>query len=76
MQDLYVTPWLRHLFKQEEAAAGKQADIDELERMWNLTPPSFFISFAAQRGEEARERAEKDINDLWRMWRPLDTRTR
>lgn len=32
MQDLYVTPWLTYLFKQEEAAAGKQADIDELER--------------------------------------------
>ena len=73
MQDLYVTPWLTHLFKQEEAAAGKQADIDELERIWNLTPPSFLISFAAQGDAEAREKREKD--ELNRMWHLLDRRT-
>lgn len=28
MQDLYVTPWLTHLFKQEEAAVGKMADME------------------------------------------------
>jgi hypothetical protein len=75
MQDLYVTPWLTHLFKQEEAAAGKQADIDELERMWSLSPEPFFCNFELQRQDEARERAEKDIDELWRMWRLLDTRT-
>jgi hypothetical protein len=73
MQDPYVTPWLTHLFKQEEAAAGKQADIDELERIWNLTPPSFLISFAAQGDAEAREKREKD--ELNRMWHLLDRRT-
>ncbi len=55
MQDLYVTPWLTHLFKQEEAAAEKQADIDELERMWSLSPEPFFCNFQLQRQDEARE---------------------
>ena len=69
MQDLYVNPWLTHLFKQEEAAAGKLADIDELERMWSLSPEPFFCNFQLQRQDEARERAEKDIDELWRIWR-------
>ena len=55
MQDLYVAPWLTHLFKQEEAAAEKQADIDELERMWSLSPEPFFCNFQLQRQDEARE---------------------
>lgn len=72
MQDLYVTQWLTHLFKQKEAAAGKQADIDELERMWSLSPEPFFCNFELQRQDEARERREKDIDELNRMWQVLD----
>jgi hypothetical protein len=62
-----VTPWQTHLFKQEGAAAGKQADMYELERMWN-TPSSFCIGFAAQRAEETRERAEKEAPRTKRAW--------
>ena len=72
MQDLYVNPWLTHLFKQEEAAAGKLADIDELERMWSLSPEPFFCNSELQRQDEARERREKDIDELNRMWQVLD----
>ena len=71
MQDLYVTPWLTHLFKREEAAA----DIDDLERMWALSPEPFFCNFELQRQDEARARREKDIDKLNRMWRLLDRRT-
>ena len=62
-----MTPWQTHLFKQEGAAAGKLVDIDELERMWALSPEPFFCNFELQRQDEARERAEKDIDELWRM---------
>jgi hypothetical protein len=33
MEDKFVMPWQTHLFKQQGAAAGKLADIDELERV-------------------------------------------
>ncbi|MFZ0806649.1 MAG: hypothetical protein WAN03_10725 [Candidatus Sulfotelmatobacter sp.] len=69
-----MTPWT-HLFKQEAAPAGKLADIDELERMWSLSPEPFFCNFELQRQDEARERAEKDIHELNRIWRLLDRRT-
>jgi hypothetical protein len=68
-------PWLTHLFKREEAAAGKLADIDDLERMWALSPEPFFCNFELQRQDEARARREKDIDKLNRMWRLLDRRT-
>ena len=60
MEDKFVTPWRTHLFKREETAAGKLADIDELERMWALRPQPFFCNFELQRQDEARERREKD----------------
>ena len=63
-----MTPWQTHLFKQEETAAGKLADIDELERRWPLSPEPFFCNFELQRQDEARERREKDIDELNRMW--------
>ena len=47
MEDKLVTPWQTHLFKQEGAAAGKLVDIDELERMWALSPEPFFCNFEA-----------------------------
>ena len=75
MEDTFVTPWQTHLFKQEGAAAGKLADIDELERMWALSPAPFFCNFELQRQNEAHERSEKDIDELNRMWRLLDRRT-
>jgi hypothetical protein len=68
MEDTFVTQWQTHLFKQEETAAGKLADIDELERMWALSPEPFFCNFELQRQDEARE---KDIDELNRMWRLL-----
>jgi hypothetical protein len=68
-----MTPWT-HL-KQEGAAAGKLTDIDELERIWALSPEPFFCNFELQRQDEARERREKDIDELNRTWRLLDRRT-
>lgn len=72
----YVTRWLTHLFQQEQEAAMKQADVDELWRMWQLSPPPFYCNFELQRQDEARERAAKDIDQLNRMWRLPDIRGR
>ena len=67
-----MTPRQTNLFKQEGAAAGTQADSDELERMWSLSPEPFFCNFELQRQDERRE---KHIDELNRMWRLLDRRT-
>ena len=55
MEDTFMTPLQTNLLKQEGAAAGQQADIDELERMWSLSPEPFFCNFQLQRQDEARE---------------------
>ena len=38
-------------------------------------PPPFFCNFELQRQARGRERAEKDIDELARMWRLLDRHT-
>ena len=51
-QTLYVTPWLEECWRRSEAAAGRRADVEELWRIWRLSPEPFYCNFELQRRDE------------------------